>query len=106
MLVLTAATGRCWLLVRVGSASGRTVYERTLEQGQTVRLGLRKPLWIEIGAPWALRAMIGRRLVLPIASDENRKRTRLCLWPPIHLMTPKASQRADSNGVRAVTWTP
>jgi Helix-turn-helix domain/RodZ C-terminal domain len=58
-LVLTAARGRCWLSVHVGSSSGPTVYQSTLEQGQTLRFGLRRPLWIRIGAPPALDARIG-----------------------------------------------
>ncbi len=63
VLVLTATAGNCWVLVRVGSANGRTVYERTLRRGQTLRLGLRKPLWIELGAPSTLKATIGRHPV-------------------------------------------
>jgi transcriptional regulator with XRE-family HTH domain len=62
-LVLTAARGTCWLRVRIGSSRGPTVYERTLQRGQTVRLGLRKPLWVRVGAPWNLDAAIGRRSV-------------------------------------------
>lgn len=62
-LMLTAARGRCWLSVHVGSSTGTTVYQATLEQGQTVRFGLRKPLWIRIGAPEYLDARIGSRSV-------------------------------------------
>jgi len=58
-LVLTAARGSCWLWVRVGSATGPTVYERTLAARQTVRFGLRRRLWIRIGAPWNLDATTG-----------------------------------------------
>jgi hypothetical protein len=46
---------------RIGSRTGRVVYEQTLPQGQTVRFGLRKPLWIRLGAPRNLDATIGRR---------------------------------------------
>jgi len=60
-LVLTAARGSCWLWVRSGSAGGPTVYEQTLKQGQTIRLGLRRPLWIRVGAPWNIDAAIGKR---------------------------------------------
>jgi cytoskeletal protein RodZ len=62
-LVLTAAGGPCWLLVRRGSATGQPVEEATLQQGQTLRFGLRHPLWIRIGAPWNLAASIGGRQV-------------------------------------------
>jgi transcriptional regulator with XRE-family HTH domain len=65
-LMLTAARGSCWLLVRRGSAAGPIVYQQTLAAGHTLRLGLRQPLWIRLGAPWSLDAAIGRRpLTLP-----------------------------------------
>jgi transcriptional regulator with XRE-family HTH domain len=63
MLVLAAARGPCWLLVRIGSAAGSVVTERTLRQGETVRFGLRRPLWIRLGAPWNVDVVIGRRSV-------------------------------------------
>jgi cytoskeleton protein RodZ len=63
LLVLTAARGSCWLLVRVGSARGPIVYEQTLQPGRTVRFGLHRPLWIRLGAPWSLDAAIGRKSV-------------------------------------------
>jgi len=67
-LTLAAARGRCWLSVRIGSSTGATVYERTLEQGQTVRFGLRKPLCIRLGAPGNVDATIGETRVsgLPV----------------------------------------
>ena len=61
VLALIAVRGSCWLSVRIGSSAGPTVYEQTLQQGQTARFGLRKPLWIRLGAPWNLDARIGRR---------------------------------------------
>lgn len=63
LLVLTAARGRCWLLVRVGSAQGPIVYEQTLQPGRVLRLGLGRMLWIRIGAPWNLDAAVGRQPV-------------------------------------------
>jgi hypothetical protein len=63
VLVLTAARGDCWLQVRLGSAAGATVYQQTLLQGRTIRFGLRKPVWVRIGAPWNLDATIGGRRV-------------------------------------------
>lgn len=62
-LTLTARHGSCWLSVRIGSSSGPTVYEQTLQPGQTVRFGLRKSLWIRLGAPRNLEARIGSRPV-------------------------------------------
>jgi cytoskeleton protein RodZ len=62
-LTLVAARGPCWLLVALGSATGRTVYVRTLQAGERLHFGLRKPLWIRVGAPWNLEASIGDRSV-------------------------------------------
>jgi cytoskeleton protein RodZ len=72
-LVLTGARGSCWLWVRIGSAGGPTVYEQTLQAGQTVRFGLRRPLWIRLGAPWNIEAAIGRRSLsrlLPVETGD------------------------------------
>jgi len=63
VLALTAARGGCWLSVRLGSGTGRTVYEQTIQQGRTIRFGLRRPLWIRLGAPWNVDGAIGRRPV-------------------------------------------
>jgi cytoskeleton protein RodZ len=66
-LVLTAARGRCWLMVRRGSATGPLVYESTVAQGQTVRFTA-GTLWIRVGAPWNLDATLaGKPLQLPSA---------------------------------------
>jgi len=66
LLVLTATRGSCWLQVRRDSAGGPIVYQQTLQAGHTLRLGLRRPLWIRLGAPWSLDAAIGRHaLTLP-----------------------------------------
>ncbi len=62
-LTLVAARGPCWLLVALGSATGRAVYVRTLQPGETLHFGLHKPLWIRVGAPWNLDASIGARSV-------------------------------------------
>ena len=66
-LVLAATRGPCWLSVRLGSETGRLVYEGTLEQGRTARFSGRR-LWIRIGAPWNLAATLrGRAVTLPTA---------------------------------------
>jgi hypothetical protein len=64
-IALMATRGPCWLSVRFGSDTGKLLYERTLEQGQTV--GFSGPrLWIRIGAPWNLDATLnGKRVQLP-----------------------------------------
>jgi transcriptional regulator with XRE-family HTH domain len=65
-LVLTAARGSCWISVKSGSSSGTTVYEQTLQQGQTVRFGLGHTLYIRFGAPWNVDATLaGRTVQLP-----------------------------------------
>ena len=48
-IVLVAARGSCWLLVRRGTPPGRVIYERTLERGQTVGFSGTR-LWIRLGA--------------------------------------------------------
>ena len=64
-IALVATRGPCWLSVRLGSDTGRLLYERTLEQGQAV--GFSGPrLWIRLGAPWNLDATLnGKRVQLP-----------------------------------------
>lgn len=51
-LVVRAARGDCWVLVRVGSPSGPVAYERILGKGAVVRFGLKQKLWVRLGAPW------------------------------------------------------
>jgi cytoskeleton protein RodZ len=52
-IVLSAAHGNCWLLLRRGSQQGQPLYEGMLQQGRA--LALRgTSLWTRIGAPWNL----------------------------------------------------
>jgi cytoskeleton protein RodZ len=62
-LELTAVHGPSWLLARLGSSLGPVLAEQTLQPGQTARFGLKKPLWLRLGAPWNLAAAIGGRSV-------------------------------------------
>jgi len=62
-LTLTATRGSCWLQVQLVSAAGRTLYQQTLEPGQSARFGLRQPLFIRLGAPRNIDAAIGRRSI-------------------------------------------
>jgi cytoskeleton protein RodZ len=62
-LVLVAARGPCWLLARIGSGTGPVIEEHTLQQGQVARFGLKRPLWIRLGAPWNVNASMGNRSV-------------------------------------------
>ena len=61
-LVLTPTSGDCWLLVRVGTADGRVLYEGTLHPGGSVRFA-RKKLWVRTGAPWNLAVRLNGRAV-------------------------------------------
>jgi cytoskeleton protein RodZ len=66
-VVFAAAKGPCWLSVRVGSETGRVLYEQTLQTGETARFS-GKRLWIRIGAPWNVTATLnGKALTLPSA---------------------------------------
>jgi Domain of unknown function (DUF4115) len=67
-LLLTAARGPVWLLVRIGSRDGKVLYENTLQTGRSLRFG-RRSLWIRIGAPWNLQLRLdGRPAPLPPSS--------------------------------------
>lgn len=69
-IVLVATRGRCWLSVHVGSATGRAVYEGTLEQGRTARFSSTR-LWIRIGAPWNIDATLnGKAVQLPASTGD------------------------------------
>jgi cytoskeleton protein RodZ len=71
-LLLTAARGPVWLLVRIGSQDGKVLYESTLQPGQSLRFG-RRTLWIRIGAPWNLDLRLGGRPMplSPSSQPEN-----------------------------------
>ena len=75
--LVRATRDRSWLLVRVGGPNGRRVYTGTLEQGQSLKLGLSHGLWLRMGRPQALEITVGGRLVrnLP-ASPANVSLTR------------------------------
>jgi len=69
-IVLVARRGRCWLSIHLGSATGRLVYEKTLEQGRTARF-ISTRLWIRIGAPWNLDATLnGKAVQLPASTGD------------------------------------
>ena len=64
-IAIVAARGSCWLSVRLGSETGRRVYERTLGQGQTAHFAGTR-LWIRLGAPWNVDATLnGKPAQLP-----------------------------------------
>ena len=61
-LVLRAATGESWLLVRLGSAKGKILYEGFLEKG-TSREFTGARLWVRFGAAHRLSATLNGRPV-------------------------------------------
>lgn len=63
--VLRAASGDCWVSVRVGSRAGAVVREGTLRTGETLRLGLQRRLWVRLGAPWNVALTVAGRRVAP-----------------------------------------
>jgi cytoskeleton protein RodZ len=68
--VLVASRGDCWLWIRSGSASGPTVYEATLAQGQTLPVDLKNgPVWIDVGDPPSLDVRLGGKLVTGLPSQ-------------------------------------
>jgi cytoskeletal protein RodZ len=62
-LVLTAARGDCWLQVRSRSATGKLLFEGTLQAGQTQRFVDAKRLWIQLGNPVNLKAKLNGKAV-------------------------------------------
>jgi helix-turn-helix protein len=64
-LIVTAKRGNCWLEVHSGSATGRIVFQGTLERGQRKLFSARK-LWITLDRPENLRTILnGRTRILP-----------------------------------------
>jgi len=64
-IAFVASRGSCWLSVRLGSSTGRVLYEQTLQPGERAQFA-GSHLWIRIGAPWNLDATLnGKRVQLP-----------------------------------------
>jgi hypothetical protein len=69
-VALTAARGACWLTVRLGSETGKTLYERTLEPGGHATFVARR-LWIRLGAPWNVDATVnGKPAQVPAVTGD------------------------------------
>ena len=65
-LIVTAKRGNCWLQVHRGSATGRILYQGTLERGQK-KLFTGKRLWITLDRPENLSTILnGRTRLLPV----------------------------------------
>jgi cytoskeletal protein RodZ len=61
-LVVSAVDGPCWVQVRRGGATGAVVEERLLQQGQTLRVPLKKA-WLRLGAPWNVEVRRGTHVL-------------------------------------------
>jgi hypothetical protein len=62
-LVLYADGGDSWVRVRSRSATGKLLYEGTLQAGQTQRFVDDKRLWVQLGAPAYLEGTVnGKRI--------------------------------------------
>ena len=63
--IVTAKRGNCWLEVHSGSATGRILFQGTLERGQKKVFSARK-LWITLDRPENLGTILnGRTRILP-----------------------------------------
>ena len=62
---LVATSGDCWMDVRNYSASGKTLFTGTVQQGQSHRFVARR-LWINFGNPGNIKAAVnGRPVAIP-----------------------------------------
>jgi hypothetical protein len=62
---VVATHGNCWMEVRNYSASGKTLFTGTVQQGQSHRFVARR-LWINFGSPANVKAAVnGRPLAIP-----------------------------------------
>jgi cytoskeleton protein RodZ len=68
-LVVRAVDGRCWVQARTGGPTGAVIAERTLEQGDSLRL-TQQNVWLRLGAPWNVRITRGARAVTLQPSTE------------------------------------
>jgi cytoskeleton protein RodZ len=68
-LVLSASNGDCWLQVRSRSATGKLLYEGTLQSGQTQRFVDAKRLWIQLGNPASVNAKLNGKRVRNLPSS-------------------------------------
>jgi hypothetical protein len=63
-LLVRAVKGDTLLLVRMGSDTGKQVYQGTLTKGTAQRFGTRKGLWVYLGSPENVRLKLNGHVVL------------------------------------------
>ncbi len=61
-LEIVASRGSCWLQVHRGSATGRILFQGTLEQGER-QLFTGRRLWIDVGVPEVITAKLNGKTV-------------------------------------------
>jgi hypothetical protein len=72
-LVLRAARGDSWVVVRFAGPQGKLVWQGTLRRGHMLRFGLRRRLWVGLGRPTAVTAHVGTKTVR-LNPDRSRYR--------------------------------
>ncbi len=68
---ISAARGRCWLLVRAGGPNGKLLFEGVLQQGQAKRFQLEPRLWVRMGRPSAVDITLAGKLVNGLPSSPS-----------------------------------
>lgn len=68
-LVVRATRGPCWVQARRGGPTGAVVAERTLAQGESLRITTQH-IWLRLGAPWNVRVQRGTRVVATAAGTQ------------------------------------
>ncbi len=90
-LTVTAATGACWIEARRGSATGPLLAERTLAQGEAIRLQ-GQHLWLRLGDPTNVQLRLnGRPLALAASVD------------PINVMVSRHGSASGLNQIKGMT---
>jgi cytoskeleton protein RodZ len=70
-LKLTAVRGPCWLQIHLNSATGRILFQGTLEQSQSQEF-VGKKLWITLDRPENLRVILNHRTrLLPLGGPKT-----------------------------------
>ena len=65
-LTVKATGGRCFLLVREGSATGHQLYAGTLAKGESGHYTSESALWMNVGQPAAIQATLnGKNVTFP-----------------------------------------
>jgi len=83
-LSLAAVDGDCWLQVRSRSATGKLLYEGTLQSGQTQRFVDGKRLWLQLGNPVYLHGTVNRK---PITNMPTGPATAVVTPKGLNLLT-------------------